>query len=67
MKEVDPTTFQVTQTIETMNGARTITLDETTGRLYVMSVERGAPPANARPGQPGPAVPGSFTVLMIGR
>lgn len=67
VKALGPTEFRVTQTIETMPGARTISLDERTGRLYVMSVERGAPPAGARPGQLGPPVPGSFTIVVVGR
>ena len=69
VKETSPTTFEVEQNLQTMNGARTMTLDPTTGIIYVMSVERGqAPPAPAggRGGQ-APVVPGSFTILMIGK
>lgn len=69
VKEKSPTSFEVEQTLETMNGARTLTLDPTTGRIYVMSVERGpAPPvpAGGRAG-PAPVIPGSFTILMIGK
>jgi hypothetical protein len=69
VKETSPTTFEVVQNLETMVGARTMSLDPTTGNIFVMSVERGpAPPAPAggRGGQ-GPAIPGSFTILMIGR
>src|SRR5262245_24287040 len=67
VKETGPTTFEIEQTVQTMNGARTLSLDPTTGNIYVMSVERGpAPPAPAggRGGQ-GPAIPGSFTIVMI--
>ncbi|MEP6999540.1 MAG: hypothetical protein ABI969_03620 [bacterium] len=70
VKETSPTTFVVEQNLQTMNGARTMTLDLTTGNIYVMSVERGpAPPAPAGGGRGGqaPAIPGSFTVLMIGK
>jgi hypothetical protein len=69
VKETSPMKFEVSQNLQTMNGARTMTLDATTGRIYVMSVERGpAPPAPAggRAGQ-APAIPGSFTILMIGK
>src|SRR5689334_17674030 len=69
VKETSPTTFEVIQNLQTMNGARTLSLDPTTGNIYVMSVERGtAPPsgANGRAGQ-APVIPGSFTILMIGR
>ena len=53
-----------------MNGARTLSLDTKTGRIYVMSVERGAapppPPAGGRGGQ-APVILGSFTVVVIGK
>ena len=70
VKEKSPTSFEVEQTLQTMNGARTLTLDPSTGRIYVMSVERGpAPPAPAGGGRGGqaPVIPGSFTILMIGK
>lgn len=70
IKEVNPTTFEVVQNLPTMNGARTIAFDSKTGHLFAMSVERGpapaAPPAGGRGGQ-APVIPGSFTVLMIGK
>lgn len=69
VKEASPATFEITQTLQTMSGARTLSLDLTTGHIYVMSVERGmaAPaPAGGRSGQ-APVVPGSFTILMIGK
>jgi len=65
VKEKSPTEFEVEQNLQTMNGARTLSLDLKTGRIYVMSVERGAAPASGRGA--GPVVPGSFTVLMIGK
>ena len=72
VKEKTPTTFEVEQVLTTMNGARTITLDTKTGHLFTMSQERTPPTAGAAPapnGRPamGPPVPGSFTILMIGR
>jgi len=69
VKERSPTSFEVEENLQTMNGARTLTLDAKTGHLFVMSVERGpAPPptVGGRP-TPGPAIPGSFTILMIGK
>lgn len=72
VKEETPTTFEVEQVLKTMNGARTIALDKKTGHLFTMSQERtpaptDAPvPPNGRP-RMGPPVPGSFTILMIGR
>lgn len=72
VKEKSPTSFEVEQNLETMNGARTITLDARTGHVFTMSQEREPAPAPA-PGTPpgrggrGAAVPGSFTILMIGK
>lgn len=70
IKETSPTTFEVEQNLQTMSGARTIAFDSKTGQLFTMSVERGpapaAPPAGGRGGQ-APVIPGSFTVLRIGK
>jgi DNA-binding beta-propeller fold protein YncE len=70
VKEKDPATFEVEQNLQTMNGARTLTLDGKTGHLFVMSVERGPapppPPGGGRAGQ-APAIPGSFSILVIGK
>ena len=70
VKENSPTSFVVEQNLNTMNGARTIALDTKTGHVFVMSVERGpAPPPPAGGGRQGqaPVIPGSFTILMIGK
>jgi len=78
IKEKSPTSFEVEQNLDTMNGARTITLDSKTGHIFTMSQERGpapaapAPPANGAPGARGRGpmgvvVPGSFTILTIGK
>jgi DNA-binding beta-propeller fold protein YncE len=70
IKENSPTSFAVIENLQTMNGARTLTLDTKTGHIFVMSVERGPapppPPGGGRGGQ-APAIPGSFTILMIGK
>ncbi|MEP6494276.1 MAG: hypothetical protein ABJF01_16455 [bacterium] len=69
IKENSPTSFEVIENLQTMNGARTLALDTKTGHIFVMSVERGpAPPpvAGGRAGQ-APAIPGSFTVVMVGK
>lgn len=70
VKENSPTSFEVEQNLQTMNGARTITFDSKTGRLFTMSQERGPapppPPGGGRAPQ-GTPVPGSFTILMIGK
>jgi len=70
VKETSPTSFEVEQNLQTMNGARTITLDSKTGHLFVMSQEFGPAPAPTTPGGRagrGPVVPGSFTILEIGK
>ena len=100
IREVSPTQFVVVENLPTMPGARTLTLDPTTGHVFVMSVERGpvpppppagsagvgsapgagppggGPPSGGPPGggPPGggrgpqaPAIPGSFTIVMIGK
>ena len=72
VKEKSPTSFEVEQNLPTVNGARTITLDSKTGHVFTMADERGpapAPASGAVPGRGGrgPAIPGSFTILMIGR
>ncbi len=70
VKEKSPTSFEEEQNLQTMNGARTVTMDSKTGRLFTMSQERGPapppPPGGGRPPQ-GTPVPGSFTILMIGQ
>jgi DNA-binding beta-propeller fold protein YncE len=70
VKEQSPTHFEVEQNLQTMNGARTITLDAKTNHIFTMSDERGpapAPPPGGGRGPRAPAIPGSFTILMIGK
>jgi DNA-binding beta-propeller fold protein YncE len=74
IKEKSPTSFEVEQDLKTWpsNGARTIALDGKTGHLFAMASEVGpppppdtAPPAGGRGGR-GAAIPGSFTIIMVG-
>jgi DNA-binding beta-propeller fold protein YncE len=70
VKENSPTSFEVEQNLQTMNYARTIAFDSKTNHIFTMADEKGpAPPAAANGGRParGPAIPGSFTILMIGK
>jgi hypothetical protein len=72
IKENSPTSFEVEQTLQTMTGAKTLALDTKTGHLLTMSAEFGPPAPNAPPGPAGrpargPMVPGSLSVLMVGR
>jgi len=79
VKEKSPTSFEVEQDLKTWpsNGARTIALDSKTGHLFAMASEFGPPPAAPPAGTPPPAVgrgagrgaaiPGSFTIIMVGK
>ena len=70
VKEKSPTSFEVEQNLQTMNGARTVTFDGKTNHILTMSVERGPappPPPGGGRGTPGTPVPGSFSILVIGR
>ncbi len=70
VKENSPTSFEVEQNLQTMNGARTVTFDSKTQHLLTMSVERGPappPPPGGGRGPQGTPVPGSFTILVIGK
>ena len=71
VKEKSPTSFEVEQNLQTMNGARTVTMDSKTGHLFTMAQERGpapaAPPAGGGRGPQGVVVPGSFTIVMVGQ
>ena len=61
VKENSPTSFEVEENLQTMNGARTLTLDTKTGHIFVMSVERGPAPAataRRRPRRSGAGDPG---------
>jgi hypothetical protein len=76
VKEKSPTSFEVEQNLDTMNGARTITFDSKTQHLFVMSVETApppppapgaTPPAGGRGGGRGTTIPGSFTIVVVGK
>lgn len=70
VKETSPTSFEVEQNLQTMLGARTLTLDTVTNHILTMSVERGPappPPVGGGRGGQGVAVPGSFSILVIGK
>jgi hypothetical protein len=72
IKENSPTSFAVEQTLETMKGAKTLALDTKTNHLLTMTAEWGPAPADAQPGPGGrpprgPMMPGSFSILMVGR
>ena len=72
IKENSPTSFAVEQRLKTMPGARTMVLDTKTNHVLTMAFEYAPLPADAKPPVPGrmalgPAVPNSFTLLMVGK
>lgn len=62
-------TYPVLQNLATQKGARTMSLDTATGRIYLVTAEFGPKPAaTATNPRPRPAIlPGSFTILVVGR
>jgi len=83
IKENSPTSFSVEQNVVTPVRAKTITLDAKTGHLYLATSEYGPPPppapapapaAGAAPGgrpggggRGGPAIPDSFSLIVVGK
>ena len=67
--ETSPGKFEVVETVKTRRGARTMTVDTKTHRLYLPSAEFGpAPVATAANPHPRPAMlPGSFVILVVGK
>jgi hypothetical protein len=73
IKENSPTSFAVEQTVATPPRAKTITLDSKTGNLVLITAEFGPPPPQTTPPTPGrwpsrgPMLPGSFSILVVGK
>lgn len=67
--EDTPDKFSVVQTLSTQRGARTMTLDPKTHKVFLITAEFGPPPApTAERPHPRPSiVPGSFTLLIVGK
>lgn len=71
IKENSPTSFVVSQNVQTQQSAKTMTLDSKTNQIYLIAAEFAPAPApaagqNERPRR-GPMVPGSFAVLVVGK
>jgi hypothetical protein len=60
--------YSVVQTLPTQRGARTMALDDATGKVYLVSADFGpAPAATAEQPRPRPALlPDSFVLLEVG-
>jgi DNA-binding beta-propeller fold protein YncE len=69
IKENSPTEFAVEQTVKTMAGAKTLTLDTKTNQIFLIAAEYGPAPAPADGGRPrrGPMVAGSFSIITVGK
>jgi DNA-binding beta-propeller fold protein YncE len=60
--------YTVVQSVATQRGARTMALDEATGKIFLATADFApAPPASAEQPHPRPAMlPDSFVVLVVG-
>ncbi|MGC3990315.1 MAG: YncE family protein [Chthoniobacteraceae bacterium] len=61
-----PDKLTVVQTLDTARGARTMTIDPTTHRIYLSTAEFQTPAQPLAPHQRPPLVAGSFKVLVFG-
>jgi hypothetical protein len=66
---VDPSKpgFPVLQTVKTENGARTMALDVSTGRVYLVTAQFGPAPATTgdMPHPRRSVVPDSFEIIIV--
>jgi DNA-binding beta-propeller fold protein YncE len=73
IKENSPTSFVVEQTVQTMRGAKTCTLDTKTNQILLIAAEYAAPATQAAVDngggrrRRGTMVAGSFTILVVGK
>ena len=75
IKETDPKIFEVEQTVDTMAGAKTCTLDTKTNRIFLIASDRTTvtsaadpttPKAEPRGGRNG-RDSGTFTIIVVGK
>jgi DNA-binding beta-propeller fold protein YncE len=70
IKENSPASFAVEQIVQTMPGAKTLTLDSKTDHILTIGAETAPPPtpppAGGRGGR-GQMVPGSFSIVVVGK
>ena len=69
IKENSPTSFEVEQNVQTVQSAKTLTLDSKTGRILLIAAEFTPPPTPPPPGtrSRGQMVAGSFSILVVGK
>jgi DNA-binding beta-propeller fold protein YncE len=63
LREASPDRYEALQTLATQPGARTLALDETTGRIYLPTARTGKVPAA---GGAAPILPETFVLLVAG-
>ena len=70
IKENSPTSFVVEQTLQTKTGGKTLSLDSKTNQIYIIAADYAAPATPPAPGARagrGAMVPGSFSILVVGK
>jgi YVTN family beta-propeller protein len=69
VREDSPEKFSVLENVPTQRGARTMALDEKTHRIFLVTAEFGPRPeaTAAQPRPRPPILPGTFTLLVVGR
>src|SRR5882672_7456359 len=68
VKQDSADAYRVAETVTTQRGARTMALDPSSGKVYLVTADFGpAPPATAEQPHPRPVpVAGTFTLLVVG-
>jgi DNA-binding beta-propeller fold protein YncE len=75
IKETDPKTFEVEQTVPTLQGGKTCAIDTKTGQVYVIANDPSVPvapttapaPASDARGRGGRGPAGTFSIVVIGK
>ncbi len=71
IKENSPSNFVVEQNVKTIDNGKAMTFDSKTGHVFITGAEYlpAAPDAKKFKGRParGPMVPGSFSIVEVGR
>ena len=63
LRELTPDRYETLQTVVTQPGARTLAMDEHSGRIFLPTARTGPAPAG---GGAAPILPETFTVLVVG-
>lgn len=62
LREVAPDKYETVQTVKTEQGARTLAMDEKSGKIFLAAARTGPAPAG---GGRAPIIPESFVVLVV--